>query len=299
MSARITGRTRLAGIIGWPVEQSLSPVMHNAAYQAVKFDCVYVPLPVADETDLIRVVGAIRVLPFVGFNVTMPYKQVMLDLCDEVAMLAQMAGAVNTVHCVDGRLIGYNTDGRGLVDALAAEIGFNPAGTTVALVGSGGAAGSALVSLVLGKANRVILVNRTRENAEALADRIRPHARETAIDVVVLDEGADETIRSADLVINATPLGMRVGDPSPVPAEWLRSDQIVADMIYRPEPTPLVAVARSAGATAVDGLGMLVAQGVTAMEIWCGESCGPASRDVMRRAAEEALAARVERGEGA
>lgn len=299
MSARITGRTRLAGIIGWPVEQSLSPVMHNAAYQAIEFDCVYVPLPVADETDLIRVVGAIRVLPFVGFNVTMPYKQVMLDLCDEVAMLAQMAGAVNTVHCVDGRLTGYNTDGRGLVDALSAEVGFEPAGTTVALVGSGGAAGSALVSLVLGKARLVTIVNRTRENAEALAERIRPHARETAIEVVALNEGADEVVRGADLVVNATPLGMQPGDPSPVPAAWMRSGQIVADMIYRSEPTPIVAAARSIGATAVDGLGMLVAQGATALEIWCGESCGAASREVMRSTAEEALALRAERGERA
>jgi shikimate dehydrogenase len=215
MSPRITGRTRLAGIIGWPVAQSLSPVMHNAAYRAVDFDCVYVPLPVADETDLIRVVGAIRVLPFVGFNVTMPYKQVMLDLCDEVAMLAQMAGAVNTVHCVDGRLIGYNTDGRGLVDALRAEVGFEPAGSTVALVGSGGAAGAALVSLVLGKASLVTIVNRTLENAEALAERIRPHARGTTIEVVALDEGADEVVRGADLVVNATPLGMQPGEESP------------------------------------------------------------------------------------
>lgn len=297
MSTRITGRTRLAGIIGWPVEQSLSPVMHNAAYRAVEFDCVYIPLPVADETDLIRVIGAIRVLPFVGFNVTMPYKQVMLDLCDEVAMLAQMAGAVNTVHCVDGRLIGYNTDGRGLVDSLHAEVGFEPAGATVALVGSGGAAGSALVSLVLGKASRVTIVNRTLENAEALAERIRPHARETTIAVVELGAGADEVVRSSDLVVNATPLGMRPGDDSPVPAGWMRSDQVVADMIYRPEPTPLVVAARSAGATAVDGLGMLVAQGATAMEIWCGESCGAASRTVMRRAAEEAIAARTDGGE--
>jgi shikimate dehydrogenase len=293
MSARITGRTRLAGIIGWPVEQSLSPIMHNAAYRAVEFDCVYLPLPVADETDLIRVVGAIRVLPFVGFNVTMPYKQVMLDLCDEVAMLAQMAGAVNTVHCVDGRLIGYNTDGRGLVDALRAELGFEPAGARVALVGSGGAAGAALVSLVLGKAARVTIVNRTVENAEELAERIRPHARETTIEVVALDEGAEEVVRSADLVVNATPLGMHPGDDSPVPAGWMRNGQIVADMIYRAEPTPLVAAARSAGATAVDGLGMLVAQGATAMEIWCGESCGVASRHVMRRAAEEAISARA------
>lgn len=300
MSARITGRTRLAGIIGWPVEQSLSPVMHNAAYQAMDLDWAYVPLPVADETDLIRVVGAIRVLPFVGFNVTMPYKQVMLELCDEAAMLATMAGAVNTVHCVDGRLIGYNTDGRGLVDSLAAEVGYEPQGTTVVIVGAGGAAGSALVSLVLGKAERVVLLNRTRENAEMLAERIRPHARETVIDVAMLGEDSAGEVREADLVINATPLGMGPTDQSPVPAEWLGAGQIVADMIYRAQPTPLVTAARSAGAKAVDGLGMLVAQGAIAMEIWGDEECGRAPRDIMRQAAEDAISARAdsERGEG-
>lgn len=301
MNARITGRTRLAGIIGWPVEQSLSPAMHNAAYEAMGVDLVYVPLPVADEADLCRVISAIRVLPFAGFNVTMPHKQAMLGYCDEVAMLAQMAGAVNTVHCVDGRLIGYNTDGRGLVDSLSAEAGFDVAGTTVALVGAGGAAGSALVSLVLGKAERVVVLNRTIGNAEALADRIRPHARETSLETATLDESAAPVVRSADLVINATSLGMKPDDPSPVPGSWMRPGQVVADMIYRAEPTPLVAAAREAGATAMDGLGMLVAQGAVALEIWCEEAGGHAPRDVMRQAAEEALVLHTARawGDGA
>jgi shikimate dehydrogenase len=298
MGVRITGRTQLAGIIGWPVEQSLSPAMHNAAYQAMGVDLVYVPLPVADEAALCRVISAIRVLPFVGFNVTMPYKQAMLDYCDEVAMLAQMAGAVNTVHCVDGRLIGYNTDGRGLVDSLASEVGFDVAGKTVVVVGAGGAAGSALVSLVLGKAGRVVVLNRTPGNAEMLADRVRPHARETSVDTAALDDDAGDVVREADLVINATSLGMRHEDPSPVPPAWLHRGQVIADMIYRAEPTALVATARAIGATAVDGLGMLVAQGATALEIWCEEAGGSAPRDVMRQAAEEALASRAQRARG-
>ena len=289
MGVRITGRTRLAGIIGWPVEQSLSPAMHNAAYEAMGMDIVYIPLPVADEADLMRVISAIRVLPFVGFNVTMPYKQAMLDYCDEVAMLAQMAGAVNTVHCVDGRLIGYNTDGRGLVDSLAAEVGFDVAGKAVVLLGAGGAAGSALVSLVLGRAGRVSIVNRTLGNAQMLADRVRPHCRDTDLEAVVLDDDAEPVVRGADLVINATSLGMKADDRSPVPPSWLHEGQVVADMIYRREPTALVSAARQAGATAVDGTGMLVAQGATALEIWCDEAGGQAPRDVMRRAAEEAL----------
>jgi len=298
MKARITGRTRLAGIIGWPVEQSLSPAMHNAAYEAMDVDLVYIPLPVPDEAALCRVISAIRVLPFAGFNVTMPYKQAMLGYCDEVAMLAQMAGAVNTVHCVEGRLIGYNTDGRGLIDALSAEAGFDVSGKTVVLVGAGGAAGSALVSLVLSKAAEVVVLNRTRGNADALVERVRPHARETVLQTAMLDESAAETVRSADLVINATALGMKPGDASPVPVSWMRPGQVVADMIYRAEPTPLVTAAREAGATAMDGLGMLVAQGATALEIWCEETGGHAPREVMRQAAEEALVLQAARTRG-
>ncbi|HET6498429.1 MAG TPA: shikimate dehydrogenase [Coriobacteriia bacterium] len=292
MTARISGRTQLAGIIGWPVEQSLSPAMHNAAYEAMEVDVVYVPLPVPDEAALCRVLSAIRTLPFVGFNVTMPYKQAMLGYCDEVAMLAQMAGAVNAVHCVDGRLIGYNTDGRGLVDSLASETGFEIAGSTVVLIGAGGAAGSALVSLVLGKAGRVVVLNRTLGNAEMRAERVRPHARDTAVEVALLDEGAREIVRSADLVVNATSLGMRPDDPPPVPVEWLRAGQTVADMVYLPWPTPFVAAARAVGARAIDGLGMLVAQGATALEIWCEGAGDRAPRDVMRAAAEAELAGR-------
>ena len=261
-------------------------------------DLVYIPLPVADEAALCRVISAIRVLPFVGFNVTMPYKRAMLEYCDEVAMLAQMAGAVNTVHCVDGRLIGYNTDGRGLVDSLASEVGFDVAGKTVAVVGAGGAAGSALVSLVLGKAGRVVILNRTPGNAEMLADRVRPHARDTSVETAPLDEAAGSLVREADLLVNATSLGMRSEDPSPVPSAWLHEGQVIADMIYRAEPTALVAAARAVGAIAVDGIGMLVAQGATALEIWCEEAGDTAPRDVMRQAAEDVLASQTERARG-
>ncbi|TLM79746.1 MAG: shikimate dehydrogenase, partial [Actinobacteria bacterium] len=148
MTLDINGRTRLAGVVGWPLGHTLSPAMHNAAYEALGLDWVYVPLPVEDDADMLRFIGALRVLPFVGVNITMPHKQAMLRLCDEVAMFAQMAGAVNTVHVSDGRLIGYNTDGRGLLEALETEAGFLPEGKSVTLVGAGGAAGAALVAFV-------------------------------------------------------------------------------------------------------------------------------------------------------
>ncbi len=289
----ISGRTRLAGIIGMPVAHSLSPVMHNAAYAALGLDWAYVPLGLDSEDDLARVLPALRVLPFVGFNVTMPFKQAMLEHCDEVAMLAQMAGAVNTVHCVDGRLIGYNTDGRGIVESLKQEAGFSAQDQNIVILGAGGAAGAAALSFILEKPKGVSIVNRTIERAEELADRVRPCAR--AIEVVAVEpQDAEEAVRSAKLVVNATSLGMRPDDPSPVPAEWLNPEQIVCDMVYCAKETPLLRAARGAGAIPVGGLGMLVHQAALAIDIWNEASQQQAPRDVMRAAAEVASEGRCE-----
>ncbi len=288
MKIPISGRTRLAGVLGMPLDHTLSPAMHNAAYEALGLDWVYVPLSLRDEGDLERVLAAIRVLPFVGFNVTMPFKQAMLSLCDEVAMLAQMAGAVNAVHCVDGRLIGYNTDGRGLIESLAEEIGFAPEGTHITIIGAGGAAGAAAVGFILGKAGRIAIANRSIDRAEELAERLRPHARAT--EIVALDLAvAEGEVRGAQLVVNATPLGMAPDDSSPIPSAWLAREQIVCDMIYRAADTALLQAAQAVGATTVGGLGMLVHQGALAVDIWSEASEVRTPRDVMRAAAETAM----------
>lgn len=296
MTHKITGRTRLAGVIGTPLEHTLSPAMHNAVYEALDLDWVYVPLPLDDETDLIRFLGAARVLPFQGFNVTMPFKHAMLQHCDEVAMLAQMAGAVNTVHCVDGRLIGYNTDGRGLVESLADDLDFDPAGKSVAILGAGGASGAAVVAFILAKAAKITVANRTLDRAVELVERVSAHARSTAMSAVQLDV-AHEAVSSADLIVNCTPLGMTSGDPSPIPADWLRPGQLVFDMVYGGPQTQLVGDALAAGATASDGIGMLVAQAAIAVDIWSESAQIRTPRGVMRTAAEAALAEWM--GEGA
>jgi shikimate dehydrogenase len=289
----IRGTTRLAGVIGWPIDHTLSPAMHNAVYAELGLDWVYIPLGVSDEIGLRRLVAAVRSLPFVGFNVTMPYKEPILELCDEVATAADMAGAVNTVHCSsDGRLIGYNTDGRGMLESLAADADFNPAGKQVALIGAGGAAAAAFVSLILAKVDAVTVVNRDLERAEELLDRMAPRAGGIGLDAVPLAD-AEEAVREADLIINATPVGMKVGSGSPVPTGWIGAQQVVFDMVYgTPAPTDLVTAARAHGAVALDGLGMLVAQGATAVDIWNAEAQTRTPRDVMRRAAEQQLAAR-------
>jgi shikimate dehydrogenase len=265
--------------------------MHNAAYEDMGLDWVYVPLPLEDEADLMRFMGAARVLPFVGFNVTMPFKQAILPLCDEVAMLAKMAGAVNSVHAVDGRFIGYNTDGRGLVESLETGADFAPEGKDIVILGAGGAAGAAIVSLMLAKAKTITIANRDAERAEELVARMCSHARETELASSELGADAEEHVRAADLIVNATPVGMHEGDPSPVPGEWIGAGQVVVDMVYGGGVTSLVEESQERGATTLDGLGMLVAQGATAIDIWSESAQVRAPRDVMRKAAEEAMAA--------
>lgn len=287
---RINGKTGLAGVIGWPLDHTLSPAMHNAAYEHMGLDAVYIPLPVRNDAELQRLAEAIRLLPFLGFNVTMPFKRAMLDICDEVAALARIAGAVNAVHCVEGRLIGYNTDGRGLLESLQAETGFNPEGKRVAIIGAGGAAGAALVACIVSRAARVSVVNRNVERAEELLSRVADHLRSTEAAAVELGDAAADEVRAADLVVNATPVGMNAAEMTPVPPEWIHSGQVVADMVYRPAVTPFMREAAAQGAVTVGGLGMLVSQGAMAIDIWApGGDGARAPRDVMRQAAEEVL----------
>lgn len=299
MTRHLDGSTQLAGLIGWPLTHTLSPAMHNAAYEAMGLNWVYMPLAVRDGATLTRAIAGIRAFPFVGFNVTMPYKRLVLNMCDEVATQAQLAGSVNTVHLRDGKMIGYNTDGRGLLESLAGEADFAPAGRRAVIVGAGGAAGAALVALVVSRALHVAVASRRPEQAEDLVDRIGDHARETELIGTGFGPDLRELIEAADLVVNATPLGMGSGDPLPLPGEWLQPGQVVADMIYMPKETPLLVAAAVRGAKPVGGLGMLVAQGAISVEIWNDTTQATAPRDVMRAAAESeraALEARVNEG---
>jgi len=289
MTPHLDGSTQLAGLIGWPLTHTLSPAMHNAAYEAMGLNWVYMPLAVRDGATLTRAIAGIRAFPFVGFNVTMPYKRLVLNMCDEVATQAQLAGSVNTVHLRDGKMIGYNTDGRGLLEALTSDAGFDPAGREIVILGAGGGAAAALVALALGHAKRIAVLNRSEDRANALIERVRERLRGVELIALPLDPRAEDRVRAADLVLNATPVGMSVEDPSPIPVTWLRSGQVVADMVYGAQPTSLVRAARDAGAVALDGLGMLVCQGAMSIDIWHGEADMRAPRDVMRAAALAAL----------
>lgn len=290
----IDGNTKLAGVLGWPVAHSLSPAMHNAAFHAMRLPWVYIPLPVEKPLDVPNVITALRSLPCVGFNVTMPYKRIALEICDDVAALAKLAGAVNTVRIQDGDLIGYNTDGRGLLASLEEEAGLKAEGRTFTMLGAGGAAGATLAAMVLAGAAKVTVVNRNVDAAKELIDRIHPHARDTELVALETGPANGPAFIEADVIVNATPLGMGPGDPLPVNPHWMHAGQIVCDMIYAPLRTRLLEEAERSGAKAVGGLGMLVHQGAMAVEIWNSGCAESVPRDIMRKAAEQAIDARLQ-----
>jgi len=260
----ITAATRVAGVIGDPVRHSLSPVIHNAAFRALDLDWVYLGFPVA-AGDGAKAVRAMGVLGIDGLNVTMPHKADVIGALDHLSPTAGLLDAVNTIHRVGGELHGENTDGAGFVDALRHDEGFDPAGKRVVILGAGGAARAVVVALAEAGAADIAILNRTAANAERAAALAGPgRAR----------RGDDGDLDEADLVVNATPVGMEGTDHADavfVDPRRLHANQVVADLVYHPIRTPLLAAARERGAIAVSGLGMLVHQAAHAFRLWTGE----------------------------
>ena len=276
MGREPSGRTRVAAVIGNPARHSLSPRLHNAAFAATGLDWTFVAFEPAPDAGA-AAVEAMRALGLGGLSVTMPFKEQVAAAVDELAPAAAALGAVNCVRWDGDRLVGENTDGVGFIGALAAEHGYDVAGRRCVVVGAGGAGRAVVAALASGGAAEVVVVNRTRGKAEAAAALAGPSGR----------VGDPAAVEDADLVVNATSLGMRPGDPLPLPVERLRSDQVVADLIYHPAVTLLLEVAAAVGATAVNGLGMLVHQAAAAFTHWTGT---PAPIGAMRDAVADALA---------
>ena len=275
---QVSGATRVAAVIGHPVGHSLSPALHNAAFTAARLDWVYVAFDVAPGRSA-DAMTAMRSLGLGGLSVTMPHKADIIDALDELAPSAAALGAVNTVVVgADGKLVGHNTDGAGFVDSLAAS-GVPVVGRRVVLLGAGGAARALADALGRSGAAAVIVVNRSAPPAERCA----------ALAGVAGAVGGPEHVASADLVVNATPLGMGDDPALPCDPRLLHRGQVVADLVYHPLQTPLLVAARTAGAIALDGLGMLVHQAARQQVLWTGVHPRVA---VMRAAALAELARR-------
>ena len=244
-----TATTRVAAVIGSPVGHSRSPAIHNAAFAALGLDWVYVAFEVAPGRGA-DAVAAVRALALGGLSVTMPHKLDVAAAVDELSPAAAALGAVNTVVPLpDGRVAGHNTDGDGFVDSLRAD-GVDPAGMRVALLGAGGAARAVAVALAGAGVREVAIVNRTVAHA----------AQAAALAGGVGRVGAFADVARADLVVNATSVGMGDDTALVVDPTLLSARQVVADLVYHPLDTPLLSAARAAGATTVGGLGMLVHQ---------------------------------------
>jgi shikimate dehydrogenase len=278
---------KLVGIIGYPLGHSVSPEMHNAAFQELGLDYEYVPFEV-EPADLKEALPGLRALHVAGFNVTIPHKEAIVPLLDDVTKLARSIGAVNTVVNQEGELVGYNTDGPGFIESLKEDAGFEPEGKKVVVLGAGGASRAVAVMLAeMGAAELTIsdiVEDKAKELAEYADGLSRTKCGWSRPDSLLLKAA----IEQADLLVNTTPLGMHPEvNQSPLPNKIkLPKHLLVYDLVYNPAETKLLKTAKAAGCKAVSGLGMLVRQGAIAFTVFTGEE---APIETMRSAALKAL----------
>lgn len=277
------------GLIGYPVTHSRSPQMHNAAFRELGIDAEYALWETSPGTLAERVVS-LRAPDMLGANVTIPYKEEVVPLLDECDGLATRTGAVNTIVNRGGKLVGYNTDAPGLVRALAECPGspFDARDKEIVILGTGGAARAAAVAMIDARAQSVCIIGRNKERFEALLQDLdvlsaREQAPRPRIDGALFNRfRAESLLLRADLVINATSVGLRNrNEPLLIDVNVLRVGSLVMDMVFNAGLTPLLQAARARGCFVMDGLSMLLYQGTLAFELWTGKD---APVEVMREA---------------
>ncbi|MFZ5864119.1 MAG: shikimate dehydrogenase [Nitrospirota bacterium] len=273
----ISGRTRVVAVLGWPVAHSRSPAMHNAAFAALGLDYRYVAFAVPPK-NLRHAVHGLRALGMVGANVTIPLKELVIPMLDDVSPEARIIGAVNTIVCRDGRLIGQNTDARGFLRSLREDTGVTVRGGRFLVVGAGGAARAVAAGLAMSGARAVVVANRSTSRAQGLVRRFRRLF--PGVEWVGRSLEALPPARTLRAVIQCTSVGMRPEDGSPVPIHWLEPRVAVYDLIYH-TPTALLRRARALGSACAGGVGMLLHQGALAFTVWTGRR---PPIQVMRRA---------------
>ena len=270
MQVKITGKTRITGIFGYPVEHSLSPAMHNAAFKSLGLDFCYVPFPVHPE-HLHDAVKAIKALNFTGVNVTVPHKEKVIPFLDEINEESSFIGAVNTIVNSNGSLKGYNTDGRGFMLSLS-ENGVSLAGKDILVIGSGGAS-RAIAYYLCQKSKSVTIYNRTRERGERLVRDLKKLYNNVSL------QDSISHIKDFHLIVNATSVGLKKEDPAPFDTSSLKKNQIIYDLIYKK--TRLIREASRKGCRVIDGSGMLLCQGMLSFQLWTGMK---PPREVMSKA---------------
>lgn len=265
LARTISGSTRLYGILGHPITHSLSPLMQTFAFQHHYLDAVYMPFPVLPNHLANALAGAIA-LGICGLNVTIPHKEAILPLLDEISTEAEFIGAVNTIDIRDGRAIGYNTDGGGFLLPLQ-ELRMSFADTSACILGAGGAARAVTAALLLAGCPELTLCNRTPERAHRLCEALRKRFPQAQINWAPFEHAAT-TARDHLLIVNTTAVGLHPGDPQLLPETTFRPEHVVYDIVYRPLHTELLQMAKRRGATVVPGIEMLIGQGAEAFRIW-------------------------------
>jgi shikimate dehydrogenase len=276
----ISSRTGVVGILGHPVGHSLSPRMHNAAFQAQGLDMAYLAFNVLPER-LPEAVQGLRALGFRGANATIPHKEALVSLLDEVEQTARRIGSVNTIVNEGGRLVGYNTDKMGFAAALRAVHPTGAAGLTCFVAGAGGAARAVVAALAEDGAREILIHNRTYDRAAALCASAAGWGSPSCRPLT--DGEVAGAVEASDLLVNATSVGLASIKESAVPVDNLHSRHMVLDLVYATGPTTLVKEAKARGATAIDGKEMLVMQAAGSYELW---TCRQAPLEVMRRSLE-------------
>jgi shikimate dehydrogenase len=264
------------GVFGDPVAHSLSPDMQNAALRACEINAQYVRFHIRPN-ELRSALRFLRKLDFIGVNLTVPHKIAGFAQIDEADEFASRAGSVNTIRLRDKKLVGSNTDGEGFLRTIRAEFSVDVRDLRVMIIGAGGGTGRAIAwQCALENCERLVLVNRTQEKANALAGQLRPFfagprvlGPAARIEAIRWDEPTMRAqLADIDLIVNATPLGMNSSDPAAVPARLLAPHQMVFDCVYGPSKTALVHAAEQAGARSANGISMLLHQGALSFSIW-------------------------------
>ena len=274
IEVNISGKTKLVGLIGSPVEHSMSPAMHTASFQKLGVDAVYTAFDVTPEK-LPDVVKGMAQLGAIGYNVTMPCKTAVCQYLDELSPAAELMGAVNTVQITeDGRSIGHNTDGAGFVESLR-KYGYEPEGQVVTIAGAGGAGSAIFTQLALDGVACVNIFNIKDSFWEATQKRVADLASRTGVPMVLNDldnkEQLARAIKNSTLFVNATRVGMPpLEDECTITEDMLHDDLCVADTVYDPRETKLIHMAREHGLNTVPGINMLLQQAALGEKIWFG-----------------------------
>lgn len=267
----INGYTRMAAVLAHPIKHSLSPFIHNLAFELTDENAVYLAWELEDEKMLEQTINNVRTLDMYGLNISMPYKQKAVEFIDELSEEAELIGAVNTIVNQKGKLVGYNTDGQGFFSAL----NFKPRHKKITLIGGGGAAISIIVQAALLEMQEITVFARQSASYAPLEQRLKKLSQQTKITIRLYDladhSRLQKEITTSDLLVNATPVGM-AGEAMPLPSSILLPPGIlVVDTIYKVRETPLMKWAKSQERATMNGVGMLIHQAAASFELWTGK----------------------------